>query len=97
MIHLLNIIFGLIPTLILGASIAAGVDDDRRHRRMFLLVYGLWSITLAMWNWMRSAPWGWIAAWAVFGVAALISLNVRRRGRADGGSGAPTGRTPDGP
>lgn len=96
MIHLLNIIFGLIPTLILGASIAAGVDDDRHHRRMFLLVYGLWSITLAMWNWMRSAPWGWTAAWAFFGVVALVSLSVRKRGRADGGSAAPTPRTPDG-
>lgn len=97
MIHLLNIVFGLIPTLILGASIAAGVDDDKHHRRMFLLVYGLWSITLAMWNWMRSAPWGWIAAWAIFGVAALVSLSVRRRGPAGGGSAAPTPRTPDGP
>jgi len=96
MIHLLNIIFGLIPTLILGASIAAGVDDDRHHRRMFLLVYGLWSITLAMWNWMRSAPWPWIAAWTVFGVAALVSLTVRRRGRVDAGSVAPTPRTPGG-
>jgi len=91
-----NIVLGIIPTLILGASIAAGVDDDRHHRRMFLLVYGLWSITLAMWNWMRSAPWPWIAAWTVFGVAALVSLSVRRRGRADGESGAPTPRTPDG-
>ncbi|HEX7192649.1 MAG TPA: hypothetical protein VF381_13865 [Thermoanaerobaculia bacterium] len=96
MIHFLNIVFGLIPTLILGASIAAGVDDDRHHRRMFLLVYGLWSITLAMWNWMRSAPWPWIAAWALFGVAALVSLSVRRRGRAGGESGAPTSRTPGG-
>jgi len=97
MIVAFNIALGIIPTLILGASIAAGVDDDRHHRRMFLLVYGLWSITLAMWNWMRSAPWGWIAAWAVFGVAALASLSVRRRGRVDGGSGVPTPRTPDGP
>jgi len=96
MIHLLNVIFGLIPTLILGASIAAGVDDDRHHRRMFLLVYGLWSITLAMWNWMRSAPWPWIAAWTIFGVAALVSLSVRRRGRAGDESAAPTLRTPDG-
>ena len=29
---LLNIILGLVPTLILGASIAAGVDDDAHHR-----------------------------------------------------------------
>ncbi|HEY2322208.1 MAG TPA: hypothetical protein VGJ82_05015 [Thermoanaerobaculia bacterium] len=97
MIIVLNVIFGLIPTLILGASIAAGVDDDKHHRRMFLLVYGLWSITLAMWNWMRSAPWPWIAAWGFFGVAALVSLSVRRRDRADAGSGVPTPRTPDGP
>lgn len=71
MIHILNVVFGLIPTLILGGSIAAGVDDDRHHRRMFLLVYGLWSITLAMWNWMRSAPLAWIALWIVAGVIAL--------------------------
>jgi len=71
-IHILNVVFGLIPTLILGASIAAGVDDDRSHRRMFLFVYGLWSITLAMWNWMRSAPVAWIALWLAAGVIALI-------------------------
>jgi len=70
-IHVLNIVFGLIPTMILGGSIAAGIDDDRRHRRMFLLVYGLWSITLAMWNWMRSAPPAWIALWLVASVAAF--------------------------
>ena len=96
MIIAFNIVLGIIPTLILGASIAAGVDDDRNHRRMFLLVYGLWSITLAMWNWMRSAPWGWIAAWTLFGVAALVAVSVQRRGRVDDGSGAPTPRTPDG-
>lgn len=82
MIHILNIIFGLIPTLILGASIAAGVDDDRHHRRTFLLVYGLWSITLAMWNWMRSAPLAWIVLWMVAGVAALgmpVALRSLRR------------------
>ena len=82
MIHVLNIIFGLIPTLILGASIAAGVDDDRHHRRTFLLVYGLWSITLAMWNWMRSAPLAWILLWIVAGVAALgtpVALRSLRR------------------
>ncbi len=71
MIHVLNIVFGLIPTMILGGSIAAGVDDDRHHRRMFLLVYGLWSITLAMWNWMRSAPPAWIGLWLLAGVAAF--------------------------
>ena len=72
MIHILNVVFGLIPTLILGASIAAGVDDDRSHRRMFLFVYGLWSITLAMWNWMRSAPVAWTGLWLAAGVIALI-------------------------
>jgi hypothetical protein len=79
-IHLLNVVFGLIPTLILGASIAAGVDDGRSHRRMFLFVYGLWSITLAMWNWMRSAPVAWIALWIAAGVIALgICLTTRVR------------------
>jgi hypothetical protein len=79
-IHILNVVFGLIPTLILGASIAAGVDDDRSHRRMFLFVYGLWSITLAMWNWMRSAPVAWIALWIVAGVIALVvCLTTRMR------------------
>lgn len=80
MIHLLNVVFGLIPTLILGASIAAGVDDDRSHRRMFLFVYGLWSITLAMWNWMRSAPMAWIALWIAAGAIALgVCLTTRIR------------------
>jgi len=79
-IHILNVVFGLIPTLILGASIAAGVDDDRSHRRMFLFVYGLWSITLAMWNWMRSAPVAWIALWLAAGVIALlVCLTTRIR------------------
>ncbi len=77
--HLLfNVALGIIPTLVLAGSIAAGIDDDRQHRRMFLFVYGLWSITLAMWNWMRSAPVGWVVVWAVAGVAA-IGLTVARR------------------
>jgi hypothetical protein len=79
MILAANLLLGLIPTLILGASIAAGVDDDVHHRRMFLLIYGLWSITLAMWNWMRSAPVAWIAAWGILGIAALAALAMRRR------------------
>ena len=78
MIHILNIIFGFIPTLILGASIAAGVEDDRHHRRTFFLVYGLWSITLAMWNWMRSAPMGWIVLWLVAGVGAVAVAASRK-------------------
>ncbi len=77
--HLLfNIALGIIPTLVLAGSIAAGVTDDRAHRRMFLLVYGLWSITLAMWNWMRSAPVGWVAVWAVAGIVAIGFTAVRR-------------------
>jgi hypothetical protein len=80
-IHILNVVFGFIPTLILGASIAAGVEDDRHHRRTFFLVYGLWSITLAMWNWMRSAPLAWIAIWLIAGVAALGMPHALRASR----------------
>lgn len=78
MILAANLILGLVPTLILGASIAAGVDDDPQHRRMFLLVYGLWAVTLAMWNWMRSAPWPWTAAWLLLGITT-IAVTFRRR------------------
>ena len=72
MILLLNLLLGFIPTLILGASIAAGVDDDARHRRVFLLVYGLWAFTLAGWNWIKSGHVAWIVLWAMFGVIALV-------------------------
>lgn len=75
---LLNLTLGLLPALILGASFAAGVEDDAHHRRMFLLVYGLWAITLAMWNWMRSAPVGWIVVWLVAGVASLAWSRLLR-------------------
>lgn len=74
----INLLLGLLPALILGGSIAAGIDDDRRHRRMFLLVYGLWSLTLAMWNWMRSAHPGWIALWSAAGVGALVAAYLMR-------------------
>jgi len=77
---LINIALGILPALILGASFAAGIEDDRQHRRMFLFVYGLWAITLAMWNWMRSAPTGWIVLWLVAGAGALAwsrALRVR--------------------
>jgi hypothetical protein len=76
---LLNVLLGFVPTLILGASIAAGVDDDARHRRVFLLIYGLWAFTLAGWNWLEGAPVAWIALWAAFGAVALVSWFVRRR------------------
>jgi hypothetical protein len=75
---LINLALGVLPALILGASFAAGVEDDRRHRRMFLLVYGLWAITLAMWNWMRSAPVGWIVLWLVAGVMTLTWSRLLR-------------------
>ena len=74
----LNILLGLVPTLILGASIAAGVDDDAHHRRVFLLVYGLWAITLALWNWHVSAHVAWIIVWSAFGVLA-IALSYHQR------------------
>lgn len=69
---LLNLALGLIPTLILGASIAAGVEDDARHRRVFLLVYALWAFTLAGWNWLELTHVAWIVVWVVFGLVALV-------------------------
>ena len=77
MTTLLNIVLGLVPTLILGASIAAGVEDDAHHRRTFLLVYGLWAVTLAGWNWLESSHVAWVALWSVFGVVA-VALSFRR-------------------
>ena len=75
---LLNLILGGIPAAALAVSIAAGTEDDRHHRRVFLLVYGLWAITLAMWNWMRSAPIGWIVLWLVAGVGAVAVAASRK-------------------
>lgn len=75
---IINLALGLLPLLILGGSIAAGIDDDRKHRTMFLLVYGLWALTLAMWNWMRSWPAAWIGVWAAVGVIALAAAMARR-------------------
>ena len=72
---LLNLTLGFIPTLILGASIAAGVEDDSRHRRVFLLVYALWAFTLAGWNWLESAHVAWVIVWVAFG---LVALALRR-------------------
>jgi hypothetical protein len=82
---LLNLALGLVPTLILGASIAAGVDDDAHHRRVFLLVYGLWAITLALWNWLESAHVAWVVVWAAFGVVAL-ALSYHQRSKTAGGA-----------
>lgn len=82
---LLNILLGLVPTLILGASIAAGVDDDAHHRRVFLLVYGLWALTLAGWNWLESSHAAWVILWLTFGVVAM-ALSYHFRSRKYGGA-----------
>ena len=74
-----NVILGIVPTLVLAASIAAGATDDAAHRRMFLMIYGLWAVTLAMWNWMRSYPVAWVVVWAAAGVVALAVTTLRRR------------------
>ncbi|HEX8407510.1 MAG TPA: hypothetical protein VF883_01505 [Thermoanaerobaculia bacterium] len=76
---LLNLLLGFIPTLILGASIAAGVEDDARHRRVFLLVYALWAFTLAGWNWLESAHVAWIVLWVLFGLVAVVLWRYHRR------------------
>jgi hypothetical protein len=74
-----NLLLGILPALILGASWAAGIADDRQHRLMFLLVYGLWALTLAMWNWMRSAHLAWIVLWAAVGVVTLLACWIGSR------------------
>ena len=79
MTFLFNIVLGFLPALILGASIAAGVEDDARHRRVFLLVYALWAFTLAGWNWLESTHVAWIVLWIAFG---LVALALRRYYRA---------------
>ena len=79
-IILFNIVLGVLPAIILGASWAAGTEDTRQHRTMFLLIFGLWSLTLAMWDWMKSAHPAWIVAWAIAGVVALVLYAMRKRG-----------------
>lgn len=70
---LLNIVLGLFPTFALGASISMDADeDDRRRHHVFLLVYGLWALTLSGWNWMRGAHIAWVIVWAAAGTIALI-------------------------
>lgn len=76
---LLNLLLGFLPVLIFGGSLAAGIEDDRRHRTMFLLVYGLWALTLAMWNWMKSAHAAWIVLWAVVGIVSLAMWFAMRK------------------
>jgi hypothetical protein len=74
----LNLLLGFVPALILGASISAGVEDDARHRRVFLLVYGLWAFTLAGWNWLESSHPAWVVLWLLAGVVALGMWIARR-------------------
>ena len=69
---LLNVLFGFVPALILGASWAAGMEDDRSHRRVFLLVYGLWAFTLAIANWVKNGSDFWIGLWVTLGVIAIV-------------------------
>jgi hypothetical protein len=75
---LLNLLLGFVPALILGASIAAGIEDDAQHRRVFLLVYGLWAFTLAGWNWLESSHIAWVALWAAFGIIAIVWWGASR-------------------
>jgi len=88
---ILNIVFGLIPTLTLAWSMAAderkpaadrvvsSSADRRQQSTMFLLVYGLWALTLAMWDWMRGYPPAWIAVWGLAGVVGLVWYGARKR------------------
>ena len=79
---LLNLVFGLAPILILGASMAAGTDDHPRHHRVFLLVYGLWAFTLAIGNWIKNGSAFWISLWLIAGAVALaISFRPQARPR----------------
>jgi hypothetical protein len=77
---LFNLLLGIVPTFVLAGSIAAGIDDNRQHRRAFLLIYSLWAITLGMWNWMRSAPTAWIALWLIAGAITMAFSFRRGRG-----------------
>lgn len=79
MVAILNIVLGIIPTLALATSVASGVEDDKAHRRVFLLVYGLWAFTLAGWNWLDSSHVAWIVLWGVFGVIAMALWIASRK------------------
>jgi hypothetical protein len=90
---LLNLLFGLIPTLTLAWSIAAderktldervvaSEGDRRQQKTIFAMIYGLWLLTLAMWNWMRGESPVWIALWSLLGVTALAFAAISRRRR----------------
>ena len=76
---ILNLLLGIVPILIFAGSVSAGVDDDPRHRRVFLLVYALWAFTLGGWNWIEArhlTPW--VVLWSLLGLGALGWLLIRR-------------------
>ena len=80
MILAINIILGLLPAFVLGASISTNADEDEgRRRNLFFLVYGLWALTLAGWNWMRGNYIAWVIIWGTGGVIALASCVFTRR------------------
>jgi len=93
---LFNLLFGLIPTMAFAWSLAADerkdeaervvvtAQDERRHHQVFALVYGLWSATLAMWNWMSGYHRGWIALWLAAFMAAFAIWARNRRSRRSG-------------
>lgn len=62
---------------------AAGTDDHPNHRRVFVLVYGLWAFTLAIGNWIKSGSMFWIALWVTFGAIAIVWW-AASRGRSSG-------------
>ena len=90
---LFNLLFGLIPTVTFAWSLAADerkeeservvvtAGDERRHVQVFALVYGLWSATLSMWNWMSGNHWGWIVVWLVAAVVAFAIWARKRPSR----------------
>ncbi|HVT45559.1 MAG TPA: hypothetical protein VMT00_14360 [Thermoanaerobaculia bacterium] len=88
---LLNLLFGAVPALALAWSLAAderrapdervvaSEGDRKRQSTIFAFVYGLWALTLAMWNWMRGEHPGWILLWLLAGAAALLTAWLLRR------------------
>jgi hypothetical protein len=75
---LLNLALGVVPLLIYGASLAAGIEDDTKHRRVFLLVYGLWAFTLAGWNWIEGSHFAFSLFWLLSGLTLMV-LSMRRQ------------------
>jgi hypothetical protein len=104
---LLNVLLGLVPAFALAWSIAAderrpsrdrvvATESDRRgHNLVFSLVYGLWGLTMGMWNWMRSEHPAWIVFWVFLGTGGLVAwLLLIRRKRRSAHAGAETRTAP---